>query len=153
MHNGSYHCKGIKFSLTEIVGSLVFCHCKSCKKSSGSAFAANGSVAVDEFNISCGEEMIATYESSPGKIRHFCNNCGSPLFTKVGDNPTKLRIRLGSLDTAFEKTPSAHIFIEDAAGWELLTDILPKYDTWPPVDVLKIHGSRQEGKVGPMKPS
>jgi hypothetical protein len=55
-----------------------------------------------------------------------------------------LRIRLGSLDTAFTRQPKAHTFVSDKAPWEPIADGIPQFDTWAPKDVLRQLGSRQD---------
>lgn len=143
MHKASCLCGSVALEIDAIVGDYVYCHCKSCRKSSGSAFAANVSVPIEACRITRGHSHMATYESSPGKMRHFCSNCGSPMFTKVGVNPEVVRLRLGSLDTDFDHHPAAHIFVSDKAAWEAIEGTLPQFDQWPSKDSVSINGSHQ----------
>lgn len=143
MFHGSCLCGSVSFEAEKLLGPYVYCHCQSCRKSSGTAYAGNISCPVDLFKIVQGSESIKTYESSPGKIRHFCSSCGSPLFTKVGANPQHVRIRLGSLDTPFTENVSAHIFADHKAPWHQIQDDLPQYAEWPDATELGIPGSRQ----------
>ncbi len=136
-------CKAVQFSFPRSVGDFVYCHCRSCRKASGSAFGANISVPTSELQIQHGEDNIGIYESSPGKRRHFCKSCGSPLFTKVGDDPPFVRVRLGSLDSDFEQSPSAHIFMDHRASWDEPTRQMNSYGEWPDTGVIAIAGSRQ----------
>ena len=144
MFHGSCLCGNIKYTASELIGPYVYCHCRSCRKSNGTAFAANIAVPVAGFVVQAGEENLAVYESSPKKYRHFCRNCGSPLFTKVGDNPSFVRLRLGTLDSEFKEKCSAHIFVEESAKWHELSDSVDKYPQWPPPGQIKIPGSRQD---------
>ena len=144
MFKGSCLCRSVQYQASELIGPYVYCHCESCRKSNGSAFAANISSPIDTFEISAGSEFVKAYESSPKKFRHFCTNCGSPLFTKVGDNPKVVRIRLGTLDTPFSDKVAAHIFVDDKAPWHQLDDATTKFAAWPDTDALSIPGSRQD---------
>jgi hypothetical protein len=121
----------------------VYCHCRSCRKASGSAFAANVAVAADSFEIQSGLDELAAYESSPGKRRHFCRQCGSPLFTTVGTDSNVVRIRLGTLDSEFAQRPAAHIFVADNPAWHAIADSAPCFPGWPDRATLAIPGSRQ----------
>lgn len=143
LYQGSCLCGKVKYQFLEVVGDYVFCHCKSCRKSSGSAFAANVSVPIGNFEILSGEDEVNTYESSPGKHRHFCSVCASPLFTKVGSNPKFVRIRLGSLDSEYTHLPKGHIFVRDKAKWEPIDVEIPSFDEWPSEDEVLIRGSHQ----------
>ena len=142
-YNGSCLCGKVSFKAEEIVGDYVLCHCPSCRKASGSAFGANISVPIKAFKLMTGEDFISTYESSPNKVRHFCSCCGSPLFTKVGASPEYVRVRLGSLDTPYVKSPSAQIFTAQKAEWHSPDPKIPCFDTWPTHDQIDIKGSRQ----------
>ena len=143
MHRGSCLCGTVQYEADRVQGPYVYCHCESCRKSSGTAFAANVSVAVNEFRVVSGAEQLTTYESSPGKVRHFCGQCGSPLYTKVGRDPKFVRVRLGSLDTDFSQHPSAHIFVAQKAHWHTIDGHRTQYAEWPDVEDVKIPGSRQ----------
>lgn len=143
VHNASCLCGTVRISVGEIVGDYVYCHCASCRKSSGTAFAANVSIPIESFVVTAGESQISTYESTPGKVRHFCNNCGSPLFTKVGSNPRFVRLRLGILDSPYSKEPVAHIFTGEKATWEHISDSIPHHKDWPTKGSVSIHGSHQ----------
>ena len=144
MHHGSCLCRGVTFRASRLDGPFVYCHCESCRKSNGSAFGANISVPIDGFEILTGSDLVSIYESSPGKRRHFCRVCGSPLYTTVGDRPAMVRIRLGSLDSDYSEKRAAHIFVGDKAGWYEIADDAPRYDEWPDPGALRIPGSRQE---------
>ncbi len=145
MYQGSCLCRQVRYQAETVQGPFVYCHCPSCRKASGSAFGANVSVPVDAFKIVSGDEHLAVYESSPGKTRHFCRCCGSPLFTTVGDNPSMVRIRLGSLDTAFGEHRAAHIFVGQKSHWYEIADSAPQFEAWPDPAVLSVPGSMQAG--------
>jgi len=140
---GSCLCKDIEIQFPESVGDYVYCHCPSCQKASGAAFGANISVPIKTFEILKGKESLKVFESSPGKMRHFCNRCGCPLFTLVGTNPTFARVRLGSLDSDFAQLPAAHIFMSQKATWDHSELDIPSFDEWPVPDSVSIRGSHQ----------
>jgi GrpB-like predicted nucleotidyltransferase (UPF0157 family) len=66
---GSCPCRKVRFEVRGELGSIVYCHCESCRKAQGTAFVANAPVAEDDFVVTSGAELIAKYESSPGKYR------------------------------------------------------------------------------------
>jgi hypothetical protein len=65
------------------------------------------------------------------------------LYAYLTASPDVLRIRLGTLDTPFEKMPKAHTFVSDKAPWEPINDGLPQFPQWAPRSVLSQRGSRQ----------
>ena len=70
-------------------------------------------------------------------------NCGSPIFTMVGENPQVVRIRLGTLDTHFVEKATAHIFVSESPDWHDVEDGITQFEQWPSKDALSIPGSRQ----------
>jgi hypothetical protein len=96
-----------------------------------------------DFLLVGGLEEIREFESSPGKVRVFCGRCGAPIYAYLRANMDVVRIRLGSLDTPFTKTPRAHTWVSDKAAWEPLEDKLPQFPEWAPKSVLVQRGSRQ----------
>ena len=144
MLKGSCLCGAVKFKCSIQKQSYVFCHCNSCKKASGSAFGANVSVNKHEFELISGEQVLNSFESSPGKHRYFCRNCGSPIYTLTDRQPDMLRVRLGSLDSEFTQQPAAHIFVAEKAGWFDGGKEMPEFGTWPDPDKIQLQGSLQE---------
>ena len=142
-YQASCLCGEVAFDIQSIVLPYVLCHCTSCKKATGAAYAANISVPLEDFKVTKGAKAIQIYESSPGKYRHFCSSCAAPLYTTVGVSPKFARVRLGSLDSDFSVPPAAHIFVQSKADWETITDDLPQYSSWPHPDEVQIPGSRQ----------
>ena len=142
-YNGSCLCGKIRYSIDGELSDFGYCHCKSCRKASGSAHAANAGIERRNFTLNDSDDMLREYESSPGKYRAFCSNCGSPLYAYLSVTSDLIRIRLGSLDTRFEKHAKAHTFVSDKATWELIAGDLPQFDTWAPREVLQQTGSKQ----------
>jgi hypothetical protein len=143
MYEGSCLCKRIRYRVTGELGEFGYCHCTSCRKASGSAHAANAPVDRADFQLLAGAESLREYESSPGKLRAFCTNCGSPIYAYLRATPALLRLRLGSLDTPFTKQPRAHTWVSDKAPWEPIADGLPQFPEWAPRAVLDQKGTRQ----------
>jgi hypothetical protein len=141
---GSCLCGRVRYRVDEIAGPYVYCHCRSCRKASGSAFAANLPVPADAFTILEGQAQIRHFESSPGKRRHFCGHCGSPLYATVSARPDTVRVRLGTVDTTLSEPPAAHIFTSEKAPWHTIDDSARRFGGWPDARELTLPGSRQD---------
>jgi len=129
---GSCLCGNIQFEYSGKLGSITQCHCNQCRKSNGTAFAANSQIEKSQYKIVTGNDLIREYESTKGKFRAFCNNCGSPIYSRKNSFPDKLRIRIGLLDTRIDKRPSFHIFVDSKAEWHEICDEIPKYPEFEP---------------------
>ena len=144
VYEGSCLCQSIRYRIDGELGDFGYCHCKSCRKASGTAHAANAPVERARFHLVDGAATLREYESSPGKLRAFCSRCGSPIYAYLRATPDVLRIRLGSLDTPFTKRPQAHTFVSDKAPWDPIDDDrIPQFPQWAPKAVLNQRGSRQ----------
>jgi hypothetical protein len=132
MYSGSCLCGGITLEITGAIDSIIHCHCSKCRKSSGTAYATNGFVAVSNLHITTGEQLLASFESAPGKYRHFCKMCASPVFSSNLADPTRIRLRLGILDSAITERPISHNFVSSAANWDDLDAQLPRSDSYEP---------------------
>lgn len=131
MYKGSCLCGQVQYEIDSELGEFIYCHCRSCRKASGSAHGANSPVPRSAFRLVHGANLIREFESSPGKFRAFCSNCGSPIYARKTNDPETVRVRLGSLDTPFVKTPKAHAFVGDKAAWAPITDDVPQFAGWP----------------------
>jgi hypothetical protein len=145
MHGGSCLCGNIRYEIHGALSDFGHCHCRSCRKTSGSAFGTNAGIERTAFRLLSGADTLHEFESSPGKLRAFCSTCGSPIYAYLTKSPDVLRIRLGSLDTPLDARARAHTFVSDKADWEDLDAFssLPRFDTWAPRDVLVQKGSHQ----------
>jgi len=144
VHKGSCLCGQVRYELTAEPGAFGYCHCKACQKASGSAHAANAPIDRADFRLVAGASVLREFESSPGKLRSFCSNCGSPIYAYLTISPDALRIRLGSLDTPFAKQPQAHTWVSEKAAWEPISGSIPQFEKWADKAVLLQKGSRQD---------
>lgn len=124
MLTGSCLCGRVRYEIDGKIGPVGHCHCATCRKAQGGAFVTNAPVRRKYFRLVSGEDSVAKFESSPGKSRCFCRNCGSPLWSKRQSEPDIVRIRLGLLDTDPERRPLAHIWVSEKAPWFDITDDL-----------------------------
>jgi ADP-ribosyl-[dinitrogen reductase] hydrolase len=75
--------------------------------------------------------LLAHYESSPGKVRHFCSRCGSQLVAEKVGVPYMV-LRLATLDDDPGVRPSAHIWTSHEVPWLSYGEDLPRCEEWPP---------------------
>ena len=124
---GSCLCGQIRYEVHGAFIGINYCHCKQCRKASGSAFGTSAAVSREEFNILAGHAHLAAYQSTPGKKRYFCRNCGSPLYSHR-QGAEVVYVRLGTLDDDPGARPDVHIHVASKASWYDVDDNLPKLD-------------------------
>ena len=125
---GSCLCGAISYVVEGEPSAFNYCHCRSCRKASGSAFAAIGSVPRDGFRLKGPGDTLAEYESSPGKMRAFCSRCGSPVYAYMTAHPETLRLRMGLLDSDFTGRPQSHIWVSQKPAWDTICDEVPQFE-------------------------
>lgn len=128
MYTGSCLCGGVKFSINAELAPIQICHCSQCRKAQGSAFATNTPVSTSDFELKSGADLLTEYESSPGKRRFFCRQCGSPIYSSRDSLPNVIRIRAGLLDEPLKVKPAFHFYTASKCSWWTINDDLPKYE-------------------------
>lgn len=132
MYLGTCLCGEVQVKITGEISDIIHCHCSLCRKNSGTAFATNGFINTAEFYIISGEASLSRFSFKPGRNRHFCTKCGSPVYSSNEQDPSRLRLRLGILDSDISERPISHNFVTSKANWEDLDAQLPRYDAFEP---------------------
>lgn len=132
MYQGACLCGAVEVEIHGPISSIIHCHCSLCRKSSGTAFATNGFVQRADFKLVKGEAELTTFAFKPGRLRHFCRHCGSPVYSSNTQDPSRVRLRLGILTTDIRERPMSHNFYSSKANWEDLDVALPRYDSFEP---------------------
>jgi len=130
MLKGSCLCSGVSYEIDGEAGLMAHCYCSMCRKQHGTSFATYVGVKASDFRWVRGEELVASYQSSPGLKRGFCRTCGSNLPVPDPAEETFF-IPAGTLDDDPGVRPAAHIFVASKAPWVEITDDLPQFDGYP----------------------
>lgn len=126
MLQGSCACGRIRYEIRGELGPVGHCHCWQCRKHSGASFGTTAPVRADEFHVVEGEDLLASWESSPGFHRFFAGCCGSPIFKRLDAVPQVLGFRLGTLDSDPGKLARDHVFVSSKVPWIEIQDELPQ---------------------------
>ncbi len=121
MLRGSCLCRKVRFEYDGEIDELCMCHCSQCRKAQGVAFATNSPLNTSELHFE-GTQYIKEFLSSKDKIRAFCIECGSALYSAKASIPGIKRVRLGTIDTPFTCQNQYHIHTDSTAPWYEITD-------------------------------
>jgi hypothetical protein len=127
MANGQCLCGAVRYRVFGSLGEARLCHCDMCRLANGTAFSANVSVPRTSYSLLSGEQVIAEYESSPGRYRAFCSKCGSPVYARLIDDPDHIRIRLGGLTGEIDVSIVAHTWVSSNPDWYSIEDSLEQF--------------------------
>lgn len=118
---GGCLCGAVRFELVPPLRAISICHCSLCRRS-GTLAGAYTAVSHDRFTL-LDDRGLAWYTDTNERERGFCNACGATLFWRSSD--ASISVSAGALDDPAGLNVSAHIYVDDAAPWELLATVAP----------------------------
>ena len=131
-NTGSCLCGSVTYEISGHLGLFQYCHCSRCRKTTGSAFAANLFVAPAQFRWTKGKDKVHRYELEHAKhfATSFCTQCGSslPWLTKTGK---AVVVPAGTLNEDLNIAPKVNTFYASRASWEKCVSELPTFDELP----------------------
>ena len=114
---GGCLCGAVRFTCVLTSTGLQACHCIQCQQWTGGGPLIN--VHVDTLDIE-DDSTVGRYHASDWGERCFCKNCGSTLFWKMQDKPTR-SLAVGLLDDQTGLDMAEEIFADRRPSW------LPKW--------------------------
>ena len=127
---GSCLCRAVAYAVAGHPGPMWHCHCVSCRKLSGAAFATHIAALATDFTWLRGQESITHYALSAVYTRSFCGHCGAVVPYATGDG-RQVVLPAGGLDDDPGVRPCAHVWVAAQALWHSITDALPRFATSP----------------------
>ena len=128
--NGSCLCGSVAFKVTGEPFIFLYCHCRSCQKSSGSVHVANLGFPLDSVSWTRGDDLIGRFvdaKGNPGFTRCFCRNCGAAL-PKLSRNQKFWVVPSGLLDSDPKMRPQGNIFWAEHAPWYVPAEQIPTFE-------------------------
>jgi hypothetical protein len=131
-------CGSVRY---EVIGESEwsgYCHCNSCRRHTGAPVVAFVTFPVERVRWTKGERGL--YESSPGRFRAFCRDCGASLTwengpgseTSWGDRAV-IEFHISTLDDPDAFPQTMHLFHGERISWFDVDDALPRHATLPEV--------------------
>jgi len=128
IHSGSCLCGEVKVEARGKPLRVIHCHCPSCRKATGAAFATF--VDFDLKKVSFSGGTLKTYRSSPGVKRSFCGKCGTTLSFYSDTWPNEIDVCIGVFDQPELFKPEGHCYMKTALPWAHDMDKLPRSNTF-----------------------
>src|SRR5262245_25952641 len=111
MVEGGCLCGAVRYELAD-VREVALCHCRACRRGSGSAFAAWA-----EGRATLTRGAVRSFEA-----RAFCERCGTTLWEAANGAH---RVHLGTLDEPARLPPRIHLAAHEQVPWLRLADLWP----------------------------
>lgn len=128
---GSCLCGAVEYEVDQLDMPIIHCHCRTCRKAHAAPYASTAGVMREHFRWLKGEDMLKAFESSPGKLRYFCSNCGSHVVAERPAQPHVI-VRVATLDDDPGVRPQAHIWCSHDVPWLKDEDGVNHYEEWQP---------------------
>lgn len=129
-HQGSCLCGAVRFEIEGAFERFFLCHCGRCRKGTGSAHAANLFSSRAALRWLSGAQNVKTFAVAGTRhARSFCSACGSALPRPFAGSA--LVTPAGSLDSAVDLRPDAHICMSSRADWDHDLEQAPSFDGLP----------------------
>jgi hypothetical protein len=128
---GGCLCGAVRYEFHGEVGTAGYCHCKDCRRTSGSAFGVSVRVPASGFRIVAGQPKGFTKLGDSGRsvTRYFCADCGSPLYTVPPRHPDLIFIKAGGLDDPSVVKPDREAWTRSRVDWATIAPDLASYET------------------------
>lgn len=129
---GGCQCGHIRYRLEDEPFAVHCCHCRSCQRETGSAFALNGLIEAERLTILAGEPVRVETPSDSGKGQSIarCPACQVAMWSHYGGMGERASfVRIGTLDEADRFAPDLHIFARSKQPW-VETGNAPTYDVF-----------------------
>ena len=130
---GSCLCGAVKYQLRGEAKRFYHCHCRRCRKASGTGHATNIMVQAKDFTWQQGEQLLKKFKVPEAErfYTHFCSQCGSAMPRSVPEIGMVV-IPAGSLDSELNLQPQARIFWDSRTPWSCAGEELPVFAEYPP---------------------
>ena len=128
---GSCLCQAIVYEVSRLDSAIAHCSCRTCRKAHSAAFNIYAEVKHEHFAWVKGEELLASFESSPGKMRYFCSRCGTQLIAKR-EKKGHVILQVASLDDDPGVTPQFQIWASHEVRWLDYGKHIAAYAEWEP---------------------
>jgi hypothetical protein len=123
---GGCRCRAVRYRVSGPPKVSDVCHCRSCRLSAGAPAVAWAVWPEDRFMWIAGS--ATRYSSSPGVMRTFCGQCGTPLtYQNSADGRGTIDVTTATLDDADAFPPTMEIWTEQKLRWQCTNPALPHH--------------------------
>jgi hypothetical protein len=114
---GGCLCGNVRLVATGRPYRVGLCHCMDCRKHHGALFHASAMFAQEAVTV---EGEAREYAG-----RHFCPRCGSPVFSRSGD---EIEVNLGALDAPDQFVPTYELWTIRRERWLPAFPVARRYE-------------------------
>ncbi|MDC9720529.1 MAG: GFA family protein [Gammaproteobacteria bacterium] len=142
--SGSCLCGQVSYKAVTVPLFQAHCHCQDCRKNGGSAFAALVFVPIEDLTWKGDTHTFCHLADSGAEMtKHFCPNCGSQLFGTNNKKPSRIHIKVGTIDNATWFQPQCNVWASSRLPSTPVSPDVKDFATMPqpPQAATQPHGS------------
>jgi len=119
---GGCLCAAVRYEVSAPVEKLIACHCTDCQHASGTGASVNAMIPSSAFRLVAGQTKVFSKPADSGTVlhRHFCAECGSPIFSQRANTPENMVLKVGSLDRHEDMKVVMNIWTRSRRPWTLV---------------------------------
>lgn len=123
---GGCLCGAIRYEVSSPVGKLIACHCTDCQRASGTGASINALLPSSALRFTKGRPKVFSKPSDSGNVlnRHFCADCGSPVYSQRANAPEFLVLKVGGLDRHEGLQVAMNIWTRSRRPWTPMDETL-----------------------------
>lgn len=141
---GGCSCGKIRYRLTADPIVVHCCHCRSCQRESGSAFALNAVIETARVELpgAAPERIDTPSDSGKGQAVFRCPDCRVAVWSHyAGAGESAAFVRVGTLDDPDACPPDVHIFTASKQPWVALPQGAETFAAYyAGRDIVRIYG-------------
>ena len=130
--DGRCSCGSVHYQIGSKPIFVHCCHCRSCQRESGAAFALNAMIEADRVVLTRGEPETVLTPSDGGKGQKVtrCPDCKVAVWSHYGGRGQLSFIRVGALDDPAALPPDIHIYTRSRLPWVALPAGVPAVEAY-----------------------
>lgn len=125
-------CGAITMAINGPVVSMFMCSCLDCQRATGTGHATVALTPLAALTVTGAPKSFARPSDSGAVFtRHFCSDCGTPLYGQSSRAPDIRMIAVGFFagNNSWYR-PNQLIFARSQQAWDLIADHLPRHTTY-----------------------
>lgn len=113
MRTGGCQCGAVRYEAAGEPVALYACHCRECRRQSGSAFGLSLEVPLSGFRVTRGTPRFWERRTDSGGVLRcaFCPQCGTRVWHQPAGDPETITLKAGTLDEDVDLSRAIHIWI------------------------------------------
>jgi hypothetical protein len=129
---GGCACGSIRYRLKSWPMFVHCCHCKDCRRQTGSAFVVNALIETDRVENLGGETEAVSVPTDSGRphVIHRCPACKVAVWSHYGGRRALSFVRVGALDEPSLLPPDVHIYTRSKLPWVALPADVPAFEAY-----------------------